>query len=60
LDVIISALGMPRTLEDVGVKLESMAVLARNSLEDIWIKTNAVPITEEAQVLEILEMCSRK
>jgi alcohol dehydrogenase class IV len=60
LDVIISALGMPRTLEDVGVKPESMAVLARNSLEDIWIRTNAVPITEEAQVLEILQMCSRK
>ncbi|KAH6676995.1 hypothetical protein F5X68DRAFT_173954 [Plectosphaerella plurivora] len=60
LDVIISALGMPRTLEDVGVKPESMAVLARNSLEDIWIKTNAVPITEEAQVMEILAMCTRK
>lgn len=60
LNVIISALGMPRTLQDVGVKPESMAVLARNSLEDIWIRTNAVPITEEAQVREILEICTKK
>ncbi|KAM0331289.1 hypothetical protein ACHAQA_002959 [Verticillium albo-atrum] len=60
LGVVISALGMPRTLEDVGVGSDKAAVLARNSLEDIWIRTNAVPITEEAQVMEILAMCTSK
>ncbi|KAK0385560.1 hypothetical protein NLU13_6739 [Sarocladium strictum] len=57
---IILALGMPRTLQDVGLDQECIDTLARNSLEDIWIRTNAVPITEEAQVREILDMCIRK
>ncbi|KAK0390076.1 hypothetical protein NLU13_3649 [Sarocladium strictum] len=59
LDAIISALGMPRYLEDVGIERHQFAALARNSLEDIWIRTNAVCITEEAQVVEILNLCSR-
>jgi alcohol dehydrogenase class IV len=57
LDLIISTLGMPRTLNDVGVGAKSLPHLAQKSLEDIWIRTNAVPITEEAQVMEILHQC---
>ena len=56
LDVIIRELGMPRTLKDVGVGRDKFDGLAVNSLKDIWIKTNAQPITEKEQVLEILEM----
>ncbi|KAF4984487.1 hypothetical protein FZEAL_335 [Fusarium zealandicum] len=59
LDTIISALGMPRTLEDVGIGPEKHSVLAQNSLGDIWIRTNALPITEESQVREILSLCTR-
>lgn len=60
LDLIISALGVPRTLNDVGVAADRLALLARNSLEDLWIRTNPVPITEEAQVMHILKMCIRQ
>jgi alcohol dehydrogenase class IV len=60
LDIVIAELGMPRTLEDVGIGKDSLVTLARNSLGDIWIRTNAVPITKEAQVREILEQCRRK
>ncbi|KAI9164027.1 Dehydrogenase FUM7 [Paramyrothecium foliicola] len=60
LDIIISALGMPRTLEDVGLKPEAISDLAKNSLNDVWIQTNPVPIKEESQVNEILQLCLRR
>ncbi|RMJ09232.1 hypothetical protein CDV36_011160 [Fusarium kuroshium] len=60
LAAVISALEMPRSLEEVGIGRESLDTLARNSLEDIWIRTNAVPITEKSQVREILDMCAKK
>ncbi|KAM5353413.1 hypothetical protein ACJ41O_000063 [Fusarium nematophilum] len=60
LDTVISALEMPRSLNDVGIGSDKLGTLARNSLDDIWIRTNAFPITEEAQVREILDMCIKK
>ena len=57
LDVIFREMGMPRTLREVGVEdREKLERVARNSLGDHWIKTNAMPITEMGQVMEILEM----
>jgi alcohol dehydrogenase class IV len=56
LDAIIRELGMPRTLKDVGIGRDKLDLLAENSLKDHWIKTNAKPITEKSQVMEILEM----
>ncbi|KAF2454139.1 hypothetical protein BDY21DRAFT_291986 [Lineolata rhizophorae] len=56
LDLVIRELGLPRSLKDVKVGRDKLPALAKSSLNDIWIKTNAVPITEEAQVMEILEM----
>ncbi len=56
LDVIFRDIGMPRTLKEVGVGRDKLDGLARNSLKDHWIKTNAKPITEMEQVMEILEM----
>jgi alcohol dehydrogenase class IV len=53
---VISELGMPRTLQDVGVGREKLDALATNSLKDRWLGTNAVPLTTKEQVLEILEM----
>lgn len=55
LGLVISELGMPRALGDVGVGEENLPRLAQRSLEDIWIKTNALPITEESQVMEIIQ-----
>lgn len=57
--VIISALGMPQSLEAVDIEEDQFPIIAKNSLEDIWIKTNPIPITEESQVMEILRMCAR-
>ncbi|KIW67764.1 hypothetical protein PV04_06994 [Phialophora macrospora] len=56
LDLIFREMGMPRTLKDVGVGRDKLEGLARNSLKDHWIQTNAKPITEMEQVMEILEM----
>ncbi|KAG7410256.1 Dehydrogenase FUM7 [Fusarium oxysporum f. sp. raphani] len=58
LDLIIRELGMPRTLEAVGVTSDSFKALAANSLSDPWIKTNAYPITMEEEAIEILEAVS--
>ncbi|KEF56365.1 alcohol dehydrogenase [Exophiala aquamarina CBS 119918] len=56
LDLIFRELGMPRTLKEVGIGREKLDALAQNSLKDHWIQTNAKPITEKSDVLEILEM----
>jgi alcohol dehydrogenase class IV len=53
---VVSELGMPRSLKDVGVGREKLEALADNCLKDPWLKTNPVPLTEKKQVLEILEM----
>jgi alcohol dehydrogenase class IV len=47
---------MPQTLKAVNVGRDKLDKLAENSLHDIWIKTNAVPMTEKSQVMEVLEM----
>ena len=56
LDAVIRELGMPRSLKDVNVGRDKLDTLAEHSLHDRWCKTNPVPLTEKAQVLEILEM----
>jgi alcohol dehydrogenase class IV len=56
LDLYIRALGMPRSLEDVGVGREKLDSLAVNALKDHWIQTNPIKITEKEQVMEILRM----
>lgn len=56
LDLVIRALGMPRTLKDVGVGSDKLESLAKNTLTDPWAKTNAKPIESREQVLEILNM----
>ncbi|KAF7131088.1 hypothetical protein CNMCM5793_004075 [Aspergillus hiratsukae] len=57
--LVISALEMPQSLEAAGIGHDKLDTLARNSLDDIWIRTNAVPITEASQVMQILDMCAR-
>ncbi|KAL2071615.1 hypothetical protein VTL71DRAFT_12850 [Oculimacula yallundae] len=52
---IITELGMPRSLKDVGVGREKLDALAVNCLKDKCLKTNPVPLTDKKQVLEILE-----
>lgn len=53
---VVSKLGLPRTLKDVGVGREALDALAVNCLKDPWLKQNPVPLVEKSQVMEILEM----
>ena len=57
LDVVIRELGMPRTLEEVGIGQDKFEELAVSSLKDRWCKTNPVPLKRKEQVMEILDMC---
>lgn len=56
LRIVFNELGMPASLKEVGVVREKFDVIARNSLKDPCCVVNPVPLREEAQVLEILEM----
>lgn len=53
---LVSELGMPRTLKEVGVTRDKLDSLAENSMRDRWIPTNPVPLTKKEQVLDVLEM----
>ncbi|KAE8445288.1 hypothetical protein EG329_013526 [Mollisiaceae sp. DMI_Dod_QoI] len=53
---VISELGMPRTLKDVGIGNDQLDALAENCLKDPWLKTNPIPLTKKEQVLEVLDM----
>ncbi|BCR97729.1 iron-containing alcohol dehydrogenase [Aspergillus luchuensis] len=56
LDAVIRELGLPRSLQAVGVGRDQFDALAEHSLYDRWCQTNVVPLQEKGQVLEILEM----
>jgi alcohol dehydrogenase class IV len=56
LRIVFNELGMPASLKEVGVGRDKFGVIARNSLKDPCCVVNPVPLREEAQVLEILEM----
>ncbi|CAD6572299.1 MAG: hypothetical protein ASARMPREDX12_005100 [Alectoria sarmentosa] len=60
LDALFKALGMPRTLDEVGIARDRFESLAVGSLDDRWCKTNPIPLTRREQVLEILEMCVKE
>lgn len=51
-------LGMPRSLKKVGVGRDKWKVLAQNSLKDVFLQKNPVPLTKPEQVYKVLEMCS--
>lgn len=54
LDVVIRFLGLPRSLGDFDVAADMIPVLAKDTLEDFWARTNPVPLLDTAQVEEIL------
>ncbi|KAJ6461003.1 hypothetical protein C8R45DRAFT_941484 [Mycena sanguinolenta] len=56
LDVFAWALGIACTLAEVGVGRNKFDLLAEHSVFDAWVATNSAPITEKAQLMEILEM----
>ncbi|OQV05525.1 hypothetical protein CLAIMM_10252 [Cladophialophora immunda] len=57
LDGLFREFGMPRTLREVGVEGDqTLQLLAERCLEDPWCRTNPVPLTTKAQVMEILKL----
>jgi maleylacetate reductase len=52
---LIEALGLPRTLRDVGVRRGQLDDIARLAMHDRWIHTNPRPIAGPAVVRELLE-----
>ena len=56
LDAVFRFLGMPRTLKEFNIGDDQLGPLAENSLHDRWLPTNPRPLTEKAQVMEVLEM----
>ncbi|KAK1061625.1 hypothetical protein LTR74_010886 [Friedmanniomyces endolithicus] len=55
LDAVIGALGLPRTLKEVGVSPDVIPALSKRALSDFWAPTNPVPLLEAEQVQAILE-----
>ncbi len=56
LDRLIRSLGMPRSLEAVGVREDQLPKIAEYALKDVWGRTNPRPITGVESMLEILHM----
>lgn len=54
LDELIRGLGMPRTLQEVGVGEKDLDLIAEYTLEDIWGRTNPRPIKSADDVMQIL------
>lgn len=55
---LVSELGLPGRLSEVGVGRDQFAMLAKHAMHDSWLHSNPRKITSEAQVLEILEMAA--
>ncbi|KAJ9610805.1 hypothetical protein H2200_005582 [Cladophialophora chaetospira] len=55
LDAIIRALGLPRTLTELGISHKEIAGLSKRALDDFWAPTNPIPLVKAEQVAEILE-----
>jgi alcohol dehydrogenase class IV len=45
---------MPRSLREVGIGEEQLPLIATNTLQDYWSRTNPRPIHGVAEVMEIL------
>lgn len=54
LDAIIRALGLPRTLGEMGLGKDLISALSERALDDFWAPTNPVPLLKAEQVREIL------
>jgi maleylacetate reductase len=54
LDDFIRSLGMPRTLRDVGVGEESLPLLAKHTLEDIFGRTNPRVVRSVDDIMPVL------
>jgi maleylacetate reductase len=58
LDAFIAGLGMPRSLGSVNIGPESFEMMAEQAMSTPWVPRNPRPITDPAQVREILELAA--
>jgi len=59
IDAFVGALGLPRSLADVGIGADAYARLAELTLADIWGGTNVRPLRGADDVVAILEQAAR-
>jgi alcohol dehydrogenase class IV len=52
---LVASLGLPSRLSEVGVSAEQFPLLAANTMRDPWLHTNPRRITQEQEVMAILE-----
>jgi maleylacetate reductase len=57
LSSLISELGMPTTLQEVGVERSQFESIANGAMHNMFVRANPRSITTPSQVLEILESC---
>jgi len=55
-DRTIRALGMPRSLHEVGVGEQHLEDLARYTFQDIWCGTNPRPVPDSSALIDLLRM----
>ncbi len=53
----IEALGMPRSLREVGVTRDDFQAIANGALQNMFVRANPRPVTRVEDVFEILERC---
>jgi alcohol dehydrogenase class IV len=53
---LISALGMPRTLREVGVAREHYDAIANGAMQNMMVRSNPRAIDTPARVKEILDL----
>jgi alcohol dehydrogenase class IV len=53
---LVESLGQPGRLRDVGVRPEHYDAIAGGAMQNVFVRSNPRPISEPAQVREILEM----
>lgn len=56
LDAYVRALGLPRSLKEMGIEADVIPALSERALADFWSPTNPIPLLKADQVKEILEM----
>lgn len=53
---LVEALGLPRSLRDVGVKREHYDAIAAGAMQNVFVRSNPRPVTDQAQIREILDL----
>ena len=56
IEALVSGLGLPTRLRDVGVRREHFDAIAAGAMQNVFVRSNPRPVTDPAHVLEMLEM----